>query len=96
MAENPVEALAEAITRHFGKGNAISFDKRVKALHSDLQARGIRLVPEEADGNQMKAGHGLLRKLHNRLGAAALRLLYREMIDAAPGAKEEEERSPNG
>lgn len=55
-----------------------------------LHARGYRLVPKEAEADQIRAAREELKKLDETLATISIRRLYRIMV-AAPGAPKKEE-----
>ena len=56
---------------------------------------GYRLVPKEAEADQIRAAREELKKLDETLATISIRRLYRIMV-AAPGSPKKEEGSRDG
>ena len=82
MAENPVEALTDALEVWQQAGHPVD-NHRLDALGliNELRARGIRLVPAKPTKEMIAAAERCVYRWPH--------VIYGAMLDAAPGAKEE-------
>lgn len=91
MAEQTaVEALAEALFR----SHQADFVSSAQRLVDDLAARGYRLVPEEASDAELdQIRRALMEWLPMDVSRYAAKCVRQYVLDAAPGAKEEDDHA---